>query len=129
MLLCPLCFFPAFLVYVNLVIPPPRQQAAQEVNVHQVATTAVSIGVFVRSDHKPEFPSPLYEGVITDVGVMAKNKNDMGQLLRITATDADYDEVRPSLKSLLSLSVDTNCLCSLVSAKQPCGFITLTYHF
>lgn len=76
-------------------------------NVHQVAITSVSIAVFARSAHEPQFPSPLYEGIVTELGMMAKNKNDMGQVLRILATDADYGEVKSLLKTFCLLSVFT----------------------
>lgn len=57
---------------------------------HQFAITSVSIAVLMRSAHKPQFPMTLYEGIITTMGMMAENKNNMGTLLRILATDEDY---------------------------------------
>lgn len=82
----------------------PPSQANQEVNVHQFAVTTVSINVLTRSAHKPQFPMTLYEGIVTTMGTMAENKNDMGKLLRILATDEDYaPEVKIPLKTFFLL--------------------------
>lgn len=46
----------------------------------------------------------LYEGIVSAVGTMAENKNDMGKLLRILATDEDYGpEVKIPLKTFFLL--------------------------
>lgn len=90
-----MCWF-----FISFLFFDSPSQATQEVNVHQFAITSVSIAVLVRSAHEPKFPTTLYEGLITTVGIMAENKNDMGTLLRILATDEDYaPEVKFALRT------------------------------
>lgn len=86
------CGFPAAFWggFISILLFHSASQANQEVNVHQFAVTSVSIAVLARSAHKPQFPMSLYEGIITTMGTMAENKNDVGTLLRILATDEDY---------------------------------------
>lgn len=88
--------------YLDLAVFFPPSQANQEVNVHQFAITSVSIAVLTRSAHKPQFPMSQYDGILSTVGTMAENKNDMGTLLRILATDEDYG---PGVKFPLGTSV------------------------
>ncbi|KAM7003192.1 cadherin-related family member 5-like [Tautogolabrus adspersus] len=64
--------------------------AAQKTNRHQFATTSVTISVQVKSLHPPRFQRPQYEAVVSSVGAMAMDSNNMDDLLRILATDDDY---------------------------------------
>ncbi|XP_043979963.1 cadherin-related family member 5-like isoform X1 [Gambusia affinis] len=64
--------------------------AAQMKNIHQLATTTVTLNVQVKSLHPPEFQKARYEGLITSVGSMAMDLTIKDQPLRIIATDEDY---------------------------------------
>ncbi|XP_042352542.1 cadherin-related family member 5 [Plectropomus leopardus] len=64
--------------------------AAQKRNIYQFSTTTVTVSVQVKSLHHPQFQKPLYEGVVTAVGVMAVDPTNKDEPLRILATDDDY---------------------------------------
>lgn len=40
--------------------------------------------------HPPQFQSPQYEGIVTEVGKMAMDQKNKDKPLQIIATDADY---------------------------------------
>lgn len=69
-------------------------QATQRDNSYQFATTDVTVSVLVKSLHRPRFQRPVYEGVVTAMGVIATDAAAEGKPLTILATDDDYAAVK-----------------------------------
>lgn len=80
------------------------RQAVQTKNVHQFATTSVTIQVLVKSLHRPEFEKTQYEAVVQGIGTMAMDATDKDKILKILATDQDYAGV--AVKTNTGLSLD-----------------------
>ncbi|TNN44485.1 Cadherin-related family member 5 [Liparis tanakae] len=81
--------------------------ATQRTNSYQFATTGVTVSVLVKSLHRPRFQRPVYEAVVSAVGVIATDAAAEGKPLTILAMDDDYAAgINPNIAYSVNGSVD-----------------------